>query len=71
MEIPIKAKVICEDGNCGLVTHLIMGEGHIWDKKEVAIPVSQIDSIEEDEVYLKLDKESIMALPSIPVNRLN
>jgi sporulation protein YlmC with PRC-barrel domain len=57
--------------NSGHITHLIMREGHIWDKKEVAIPVSQIDSIKEDEIYLKLDKEKIISLPTISVNRLN
>jgi hypothetical protein len=53
----------------GHITHIIMRENHIWEKKEIAIPISQIDHIEENEVYLKLDKDSIDALPTIPVNR--
>jgi hypothetical protein len=49
------------------VTHLLLREGHLWAKKDVTIPVSQIDRIEEEAVYLKLDERSIGALPAIPV----
>jgi hypothetical protein len=31
--------------------------GHPWKEKEVTIPVSQIDHIEEKVVYLKVDKK--------------
>lgn len=49
------------------ITHLILREGHFWGhKKDVTIPVSQIDRLEEETVYLKLDKHSIEALPSTP-----
>ena len=37
--------------------------------KDVTIPVSEIDRIEENTVYLELDKHSIEALPAIPVQR--
>ena len=53
----------------GHISHLILMEGHLWGKKEVAIPVSAIDRIEEDTVYLKLDKEAVESLPSEPVRR--
>jgi sporulation protein YlmC with PRC-barrel domain len=47
------------------ITHLILSEGHLWGQKDVTIPISEIDRVEEDTVHLKLDKESIEALPSI------
>jgi sporulation protein YlmC with PRC-barrel domain len=53
----------------GHITHLVLREGHLWGQKDVTIPVSQIDHIEEDAVYLKLDKHSVEALPSIPIRR--
>ncbi len=53
----------------GHITHLVLREGHLWGQKDVTIPVSQIDRIEEDTVYLKLDKHSIGALPAIPIRR--
>jgi sporulation protein YlmC with PRC-barrel domain len=51
------------------VTHLVMREGHLWGKKEVYIPVSGISHLEENTVYLKLDKDQVEVLPSIPVGR--
>lgn len=53
----------------GHITHLVLREGHLWGQKDVTIPVSQIDHIQEDAVYLKLDKHSVEALPSIPIHR--
>jgi sporulation protein YlmC with PRC-barrel domain len=49
------------------ITHLIMREGHLWGQKDVTIPVSQIDHIEEDTVYLRLNKQEIAKLPAIPM----
>jgi hypothetical protein len=57
------------DTESGHVTHLVLREGHLWGQKEVTIPVAQIEHEEEDAVYLKLDKQAIEALPSIPVRR--
>ncbi len=51
------------------ITHLILREGHLWGQKDVTIPVSEIERIEEDTVYLTLDKAAVEALPSIPVRR--
>lgn len=52
----------------GHITHLLMRKNHIFDRQEIAVPVSEIDHIEEDVVYLKLDKDSISTLPAIPVH---
>lgn len=51
------------------ITHLILREGHLWGKRDVTIPVSAIDRMEEDTVYLTIDKQSIEKLPTIPVRR--
>jgi hypothetical protein len=51
------------------ITHLVMREGHLWGQKDIAIPVSDILRMDEDTVYLKLDKASIEALPTIPMRR--
>ena len=52
-----------------VITHLILREGHLWGKKDVTIPVSEIDKITEEAVYLKLDKETIETLPTVPIRR--
>lgn len=51
------------------VTHLVLLERHNLKKREIAIPVSQIDHIYEDVVYLKLDRQSVEMLPTAPVER--
>jgi sporulation protein YlmC with PRC-barrel domain len=51
------------------VVYLVLRERHLWRGRDVTIPVSQIDHIEEDSVYVKLDRRSVEALPTVPVQR--
>ncbi|MEJ2484428.1 MAG: PRC-barrel domain-containing protein [Anaerolineales bacterium] len=51
------------------ISHLIIKEGHLWNKKEIGIPVSEIDHIEKDTIYIKLNKDQVANLPSLPVKR--
>jgi len=53
----------------GHITHLVLRDGHLWGQKDISIPVSAIERIQKDGVYLKLDRASIEALPSIPIRR--
>jgi sporulation protein YlmC with PRC-barrel domain len=48
----------------GKITHVVIRQGHIGTKKDVTIPVAEIDRIEDDVVYLKLDKDAVSQLPS-------
>ncbi|HSR29224.1 MAG TPA: hypothetical protein VLY63_01570, partial [Anaerolineae bacterium] len=57
------------DPQSGNVTHLILEEGHLWGKKEIALPLSVIDKVDEDTVYLKLDRKAVEELPAIPVRQ--
>ena len=57
------------DPDSGEVTHLLMREGHLWGKKDVAVPLSAIGAVDVDEVVLKIDKEAIRALPAVPGKR--
>jgi sporulation protein YlmC with PRC-barrel domain len=41
------------------ITHLILRKGHFWGHTDVSIPVDQIDRIEADTIFLKLDKHAI------------
>ena len=71
------AKVFATDGHAGKVddflvekktgriTHIIMLEGHLWGKKDISIPVNQIDRYEDGNIYLKIDKSGVEALPVI------
>ena len=51
------------------ISHLVLREGHLWGKKDVTIPVSEIDKINEEAVYLKLNKKAIESLPTVPIRR--
>lgn len=53
----------------GNITHLVMREGNLWGRADVYIPVSHIDRIEEDIVYLNVDKAAIQELPRVSVIR--
>jgi sporulation protein YlmC with PRC-barrel domain len=73
------ARVVATDGQIGRVdgvlvdpntedvTHLVLREGHLWATRDIAIPVSEIADMDEDEVRIRLDKDGIEALPSIPL----
>jgi hypothetical protein len=52
-----------------LISHLVLREGHFLGKKLVTIPVSEISRVQEDQVFLKLDKQTISQLPSIPLRK--
>jgi sporulation protein YlmC with PRC-barrel domain len=51
------------------ITHLVVREGHAWNRKEVTIPVSKVARVAEETVHLKLDRRQIAVLPAIPIRR--
>jgi sporulation protein YlmC with PRC-barrel domain len=51
------------------ITHLVMREGHLWGQKDVTIPVDKIERYINNTVHLKLNKNEIEQLPSIPIRR--
>ena len=51
------------------ITHLVLRKGPFWGEKDVAIPISKIDHMNENKVFLKLDKSGVAALPGVPVKR--
>jgi sporulation protein YlmC with PRC-barrel domain len=46
------------------VTHVLLQEGHLWGRKEVAIPISEVTST-ADGIQLKINKQEVQDLPSI------
>ncbi len=51
------------------ITHLVLREGHLWDRRELTVPFSAIERVANDTVYLKLDKQSVESLPDVPIDR--
>ena len=82
-EIAIKrgARVEATDGYVGQVdellinsetmhvTHLVLRDRHIFSRKDITIPISQIDRVDEDNIYLKLDRHGVEELPTTPILR--
>jgi hypothetical protein len=53
----------------GLITHLVIREGHPWGKKDVIIPLSAMGKTHDGTMFLKLNKHQIESLPTFPVHR--
>lgn len=51
------------------ITHMVVREGHLWDQKELTLPIELIIRIEEEAVYLNIDKAEIAKLPSVPMHQ--
>ena len=50
-----------------LVTHVLLEEGHLWDRKEIAIPIGAVTSV-ADGVRLGLTKNEVEALPPVDLD---
>jgi hypothetical protein len=53
------------------VTHVLLNEGHLWGKKEVAIPISAVTRVVEDGAWLSLTKDEVRDLPPVDIEHLN
>lgn len=51
------------------ITHLVLEEGHLWHKKELTLPMSAIARMDEDYIYLNLDKEAVRSFSAEPFDR--
>lgn len=49
----------------GQITHLVMQKGHLWGKKEIAIPLSAVEDLDYESVYLNVDKKAVEELPEL------
>jgi sporulation protein YlmC with PRC-barrel domain len=50
------------------VTHVVLQEGHLWGRKEVAIPISTVTRV-EDHIEVSLSKQQVQDLPTVDVDR--
>jgi hypothetical protein len=53
------------------VTHVLLQEGHLWGRKEVAIPINAVVAIEEGRLRLSLTKQEVEDLPAVDVHDPN
>jgi uncharacterized protein YrrD len=49
------------------VTHVLLQEGHLWGRKQVAIPVSNVERM-ADGIRLTLTKQEVADLPPVDID---
>ena len=64
-----RADELLVDSESGRITHLVMRAGHLWGQKDVILPISVIDKVFEETVYLKLDRQTIASMLAIPAKQ--
>jgi len=50
------------------VTHVLLQEGHLWGRKEVAIPISAVTHV-DDGIRLSITKQQVEELPPTEIDR--
>ena len=51
-------------GDDGLITELTLQRGHLWWRREIAVPVDAIASLENDVATLAVEKSELNRFPS-------
>jgi hypothetical protein len=59
-----KIRAAMVDAGSGRVTHILLQEGHLWGKREVAIPWGSVTGLDGG-VHLSLTSEAIKELPPV------
>ncbi len=49
------------------VTHVLLGEGHLWGRKDVAIPISAVTGV-QDGIRLSITKQQVENLPPVDID---
>ena len=62
-----KVEGLVVDSGGGRVTHVLLQEGHLWGRKQVAIPIDEVETIDEG-ITVNLSKHEIEALPAVGVS---
>ena len=52
------------------VTHVLLQEGHVWGRKEVAIPIGAVTGV-DDGIRLNITKQQVHDLPPVDIHHPN
>jgi sporulation protein YlmC with PRC-barrel domain len=47
------------------VTHVLLQEGHLWGRKQVAIPISAVTGVDDEGISLSIAKQEVQDLPPV------
>jgi len=53
----------------GQITHVVLERGHFWGRRDVSVPIGNVETVETDAVKLDLSKDEVSALPQHRVHR--
>ena len=51
------------------VTHVLLQQGHLWGRKDVAVPLSAGRDLDDDGLQLSVTRQEVGDLPPVPVGR--
>lgn len=51
------------------VTHVLLKEGHLWGRKDVAIPLAAVKEADDEGIHLSITKQEVGDLPPVDVDR--
>ena len=60
----VEGLIVDPSSHC--VTHVLLQEGHLWGRKQVAIPIGSVEKIDRG-ITVQLTKHEIEALPAVRV----
>jgi sporulation protein YlmC with PRC-barrel domain len=61
-----KVQGLVIDANSHRVTHVLLQEGHLWGRKEVAIPIGAVTGV-DDGIRLNITKQQVQGLPPVDI----
>jgi sporulation protein YlmC with PRC-barrel domain len=53
------------------VSHVLLQEGHLWGRKEVAIPIGAVTGVDEHGITLNISKDAVADLPPVDFDHLD
>ena len=50
------------------MTHVLLGEGHVFGRKQVAIPIVAVTGVGADSIGLNITKQQVQGLPPVDID---
>jgi sporulation protein YlmC with PRC-barrel domain len=51
------------------LTHVLLKRGHLWGRRDVAVPIAAVQVVDEDGLSLSLTKQEVEDLPPVDIDR--
>ena len=58
-----KVEMLIIEPESGQITHMVLRKGHLWGKKDILIPMTAVEDIDYDTVYLNVDETAVEDFP--------